>query len=1287
MKQRGMNSINPLDFPVCFEQPRRLDPNSAWIEHIPFGMFMVDILHPKVLVELGTHTGVSYSAFCQAVKQLGLGTRCFAVDSWKGDEHAGFYGEEVLADLRAYHDPLYGKYSSLIQSTFDEAVNLFSIGSIDLLHIDGLHTYEAVKHDFEAWLPKLSQHAVVLLHDTNVREREFGVWKLWVELQHKYPHFEFFHGYGLGVLYVGKDPMPSLEPLFSMTDDQSTIFREFFFSIGSRYSKQAVQEHENQTLTTRLAEKERAIQWLTVQVSEKEKGIQWLTTNVSEKEQIAQALSTQVAEKDKSVRELSARMDENERTMQALLVQAAKKDRAVEALKAQVAEKIHAMLMLKAQVADDEQKSAEVKGSNAWKIALLLRRIRGMIAPQNSTRDQVARRFFSFIGMPLSTIQQKRNTDNDLDLIRSSGLFDASWYRSNNPDVANSKIDPVLHYLLFGGFERRDPSSRFSSGWYLDTYEDVRTARSNPLVHFLKYGISEGRKPQSPQVLKSLLPIAIEKDRIEQDAEEAPAVPQHPVPKKVKYSSNGNRIRGIFLGLKNSIYLSFGVFNKSNRAKIEYIYKNYGLISLVKAITGKFNKTLLPEENVGSGPAITADAFPVNALENAGIRQLADSINRTKLQMFFKSNSVLELPVSAAPMVSIILLFHNRAEISLQCLETLAVGAGSISFEVVIVDNASSDETPALLDRIRNAKIIRNSTNLGFGGGCNQAADLAIGKYLLFLNNDIELMSNSIKVLVDTIENGTNIGAAGGKLIFPDGTLQEAGSIIWRDGSCAGYGRNDDPFKPEFCYVKDADFCSGALLLTPRELFLSLGKFDTRYAPAYYEDADYCLQLWTKGFRVVFQPFSVAVHHEFGSSGKAKAITLQIKNRDKFINKWKGALSGFDIPEPGNIISSREHKIESKRILFIDDQIPDYHLGSGYPRSYRILQILSEMGYRVTFLPMQIPVMVPDITQSLQLKGIEVMYGPADHKIDLEAFLRSRQDYYDIAFVSRPHNLQDTIKHLNSHSKWTTVVYDAEAIFSVRDILFFELNGKHITETEKERLIQTEVALINDANIVITISEMEKEFLLKYGASSVHVLGHIVEPKPTPATFEERMDILFIGGFLGCPSPNEDAVRYFVTQIFPLIRKKVKCEFYVVGTNRVKSIWDLESKYIHIIGRVDDLTPYYNRCRLFVVPTRYSAGISLKLLEASAFGLPAVITPLIAKQLGWQENRDILVGHDPMDFAQKVIELYSNRDTFYFLRQNALDRICEGHSPELFRKILENILLLASTTKKDLNAK
>jgi O-antigen biosynthesis protein len=230
----GGAGFSVLDHPVIFRRPRRLTALSAWREHTPFAMLAVDLLRPRTLVELGTQAGDSYCAFCEAVEVLGVDTRCYAVDHWEGDPHTGAYGEDVLADLRAHHDPLYCGFSRLVKSDFDSALERFGDGSIDLLHIDGYHTYDAVRHDFDAWLPKVSEGGVVLLHDTNVRELDYGAWRLWEEVSGRYPSFEFVHGHGLGVLAVGQQvPRPFLRFLEAARTQPAPV-RTLFATLGER---------------------------------------------------------------------------------------------------------------------------------------------------------------------------------------------------------------------------------------------------------------------------------------------------------------------------------------------------------------------------------------------------------------------------------------------------------------------------------------------------------------------------------------------------------------------------------------------------------------------------------------------------------------------------------------------------------------------------------------------------------------------------------------------------------------------------------------------------------------------------------------------------------------------------------------------------------------------------------------------------------------------------------------------------------------------------------------------
>jgi O-antigen biosynthesis protein len=228
--------FNPLQHPILFQEPERFSDFSVWRGHLPFAMLAVELLQPRLLVELGTHYGDSYCAFCQAVKTLNLSTRCTAVDTWAGDEQAGFYDVSVLADLRAHHDPRYATFSVLRQATFDEALNDFADGSIDLLHIDGLHTYEAVRHDFETYHPKLSARAVVLFHDTAVTDGDFGVYRFWDELKASgMPHFEFLHAGGLGVASVGAETPAVFAPFWEATPAQADTLRTFFRHTAERW--------------------------------------------------------------------------------------------------------------------------------------------------------------------------------------------------------------------------------------------------------------------------------------------------------------------------------------------------------------------------------------------------------------------------------------------------------------------------------------------------------------------------------------------------------------------------------------------------------------------------------------------------------------------------------------------------------------------------------------------------------------------------------------------------------------------------------------------------------------------------------------------------------------------------------------------------------------------------------------------------------------------------------------------------------------------------------------------
>lgn len=225
--------FNPLDWQLVYRFPDRMHKKSSWTEHVPFAMALIEMLHPSTVVELGTQHGVSYCAFCQAVAELKLPTRCYAVDTWLGDVHSNYYNESVYLDLQEHHHR-YETFSTLLRMTFDQALPHVPDASVDLLHIDGLHTYEAVRSDYETWLPKLSDRAVVLFHDTVEHQRDFGVYRLWAELSPNFPSFNFEHGHGLGILAVGPQQPPAFLDFLRTANAKPIATRALFAGLGRR---------------------------------------------------------------------------------------------------------------------------------------------------------------------------------------------------------------------------------------------------------------------------------------------------------------------------------------------------------------------------------------------------------------------------------------------------------------------------------------------------------------------------------------------------------------------------------------------------------------------------------------------------------------------------------------------------------------------------------------------------------------------------------------------------------------------------------------------------------------------------------------------------------------------------------------------------------------------------------------------------------------------------------------------------------------------------------------------
>jgi O-antigen biosynthesis protein len=700
------------------------------------------------------------------------------------------------------------------------------------------------------------------------------------------------------------------------------------------------------------------------------------------------------------------------------------------------------------------------------------------------------------------------------------------------------------------------------------------------------------------------------------------------------------------------------------------------LRALKQLILGTPDDELIPPEPRESARKETGDLENADAMRD--LKELYSSLYRTNLQAFLTSNAILEFPSTAEPKISIILVLFNRAELTFACLRSILenVNAG---VDVVIVDNASTDQTLQLLDRLRGVRILRNPENRNFLLAVNQAAKEARGQFLLLLNNDAQLLPGSLSAAIETIESDETIGAVGGRIVLLDGSLQEAGSIIWRDGSCLGYGRGDNPFASTYMFRRDVDYCSGAFLLTRRSTWNKLCGFDEAFTPAYYEETDYCLRLWENGLRVVYEPSAVILHYEFASSGSAKeATSLQASHQRIFADRHSATLQHHFEADTASVLHARMRRNDGQlRVLFIDDRVPHPWLGSGFPRARTMLMALRNQGYFITLFPMAVVEEDWATVYSDLPRDVEVVneLGPTL----LEAFLRNRRDYYSAIVISRPHNMKYLQPIMSAHPDWfrqTAIIYDAEALFAPRDVGLRKLIGEPLSDRDVQVIYEDEVRLAAAADCVMAVSEMDRhEFLLR-GVKNVRILGHALQAEPTRSSFLRRSGFLFVGAVHEEVSPNSDSLIWFLSDIWPLIRARLgpAVTLTVAGINKSERVKELSDSSVKITGHLDDLTHLYDSVRVFIAPTRFAAGIPHKVHEAAARGVPVVATPVLARQLDWRDAIEFRVAEDPTAFAESCIDLHENESAWTEIRENALDAIRRQCSPETFEDQFNDIL-------------
>ena len=663
------------------------------------------------------------------------------------------------------------------------------------------------------------------------------------------------------------------------------------------------------------------------------------------------------------------------------------------------------------------------------------------------------------------------------------------------------------------------------------------------------------------------------------------------------------------------------------------------------------------------------------------IRQRFRAFCADRLDAFLAGDERLVFPSCPQPKTSVILVLFNQAELTFHCLESLRRQAEA-GIEVIILDNGSTDLTGALLDRLHGVHVIRSPENLHFLRGVNRAAQDAKGEYLLLLNNDTRVAPGAITAAADRLDAEADLGAVGGPIVLLDGSLQEAGSIIFRDGSCLGYGRGRDPGEAEFQFRRDVDYCSGAFLMLRRALFDRLGGFDEAYAPAYYEETDLCMRLRAAGFRIGYEPRARIAHMEFGSAtSSSSALELQRRNSEIFRQRHATALAADHLPPGTPPVIARLRPRPAGRVLIIDDRVPFPALGSGYPRAQQIIADLDAAGWSVTFYPLKEPAVSFEAAYAALPPSVEIAAGLAEP--GLAAFLAARVGCYDAVLVSRPHNMavyERACAEAPRFAAATPLIYDAEAIFAARDVVRAELTGDRAAAAVATRAVAAELALAGDAKVVLTVTEAEATKFRAAGQRDVRVLGHSMQTQAVGGGPQGRDGILFLGALDDDASPNADSLEWFVQEVMPRIDAAIGSDWQltVVGRNAAARVLRLASTRVRLLGQVEDIDGFFASARLFVAPTRYAAGIPMKVHTAAGAGLPVVATELLREQLGWTDGQELLAASTAEGFAAACVKVWRDDALWLRLRDNALAAVARDCDTEQFRTTLADAVAYAA---------
>jgi O-antigen biosynthesis protein len=628
---------------------------------------------------------------------------------------------------------------------------------------------------------------------------------------------------------------------------------------------------------------------------------------------------------------------------------------------------------------------------------------------------------------------------------------------------------------------------------------------------------------------------------------------------------------------------------------------------------------------------------------------------------------------------SIIIPICNDLSETLDCLESIYRCTHGPTYDVIVIDDASSEPMTQRLRLIKALGYVRNERNLGFIASCNRGAEAALGEYLVFLTNGTVVTPGWLEALAGTFRDIPGTGLVGAKLIDPDGRLHEAGRVIWRDGSVWNYGKLDHADHPIYSFTREVDSCSGACLMVPSALFSAVGGFDPHLAAAGYEDADLAFKIRRAGYKVIYQPLARIIPHERLTcevSPGAGASSDLLVSRTKFSERWQDRLASHPHAPPHDVdknVYARCANLAGRgQVLVIDRDLPKFDRDCGSLRMREFIRAIRARGHHIAFLPDPMRA-GGSYLEHMQRMGVEVIHRP--HYDSVLDFLKQRGQEFDLAILSRCCVAAGHMAAVRRFARQANVIYDTVDLHFLREERQVRITGNDEHAAIVPNRKRSELQLVRSADLTLVVSPLEKAILKREcGECDVRVVPVIypLEEGPVPG-FDGRRDIVFIGNFLH--APNVDAVLYFLREIFPQIRRRLpEAVLQVVGQEPPPEVRALAARFVRILGWVPDVRPIFDRARVSVAPLRFGAGVKGKVTQSMAWGVPVVVSPIAAEGMYLSHEHNALFAEDPRSFADAVVRIWRSRELWEQLSENGRCTVREHFSREAVMKSIDELL-------------